>query len=285
MKRKFKVRITIVPLLFILISCSTAPKNPGDIFELRNRCESQLDLGSKEADHGNYEKALILLTESSRLAILCDDPSLLIRTGLSLGNVLLELGRKDEAFAQWNKSAAEAENTANRELAAVSRIHIARGRLLSGERNAQSVLDDVNREMASIKSDQLYVAFSWLVCGLCRREMGRYTEAETAVRNSLDIHVKGKYLTQASYDWFVIASIRSLAGSYDAALQALRSAIELDRRAENTFGLASDWRAMGDVYKKAGNAASSKQAYLRAAGIFRALGSEEEASAMEKTAN
>jgi len=286
MKRKFKMRITAVFFILIyFVSCSTAPKNPGDIFETRNRSEAQLELGSKEADRGNYETALILLNESKRLAILSDNPSLLIRTGLSLGNALFALGRTDEAFAEWNKSAAEAENTSNRELAAVSRVHIARGRLLSGSRDAQSVLDEVNREITAINSDQLYIAFSWLVTGLCRREMGRYAEAETAVRRSLDIHEKGRYLEQASYDWFVIASIRSLAGNYEAALQALRTARDIDRRTENSFGLASDWRAMGDVYNKAGNEAASRQAYQRAAAIFRALGNSDEASALEKKAN
>jgi len=123
------------------------------------------------------------------------------------------------------------------------------------------------------------------VMGVDDRELGSYTEAEAAVRRSLDIHVKGRYLEQVSYDWFVIASIRSLAGNYEAALQALRTAIDLDRRTENSFGLASDWRAMGDVYKKAGNETASGQAYLRSASIFRALGNNEEASALEKMAN
>jgi tetratricopeptide (TPR) repeat protein len=286
LKRSVKVRVTALSFIIIFaVSCSTAPKNPGEIFELRNRSESQLELGNKEADRSNYETALILLNESKRLAILSDNPSLLIRTGLSRGNVLLALGRTDEAFAEWSMSAAEAESTSNRELAAVTRVHIARGRLLSGRSNAQSVLEEVNREMSAIRSDQLYIAFSWLVTGLCQREIGRYAEAENAVRRSLDIHVKGRYLEQASYDWFVIASIRSLAGNYESALQALRTALDLDRRTENSYGLASDWRAMGDVYKKLGNEAASRQAYLRAATIFRALGSDTEASALEKMVN
>ncbi|MCL2065953.1 MAG: hypothetical protein FWG99_00615 [Treponema sp.] len=280
---KFTV-LRVIFILVVLASCSTAPRKPGAINELSMRSEYWLELGNKESDRGNLETALDLLNESKNQAVLADDPGLLIRTGLSKGNVLLSLGRTDEAFTEWEQALGEAGNIKDSELEAVSRVHIIRGNLLSGNAAAQRALDEVNHEISSIKKDQYYVAFAWLVAGLCQRELGRFPEAENSVRRSLAIHERGRFYEQAAYDWFLIASIRSLAGNYNGALSALQSAIELDRRMENSFGLASDWRAMGDVLAKAGRAEESRQAYQRAAAILRAMGEEGLAAELDKRA-
>lgn len=266
----------------LLCACSSAPQNPGEVYDLRNRSESQLDLGNKEADRGNYETALLIVDEARRIAVSVDDQGLRIRTGLSRGNMLFALGRGEEAAVAWENALEEAERLGHPELVAVSRVHKARGRLLSdgGAASAQAVREEVNGEMAVIK-DTLYTAFAYMVTGLAEKELGRYAEAEAALNRSLAIHEKARNLEQAAYDWYLIASFRSLAGNYNGARQALESAMALDRRVENSYGLATDWRALGDVLKKAGQSEEARQAYLRSAEIFRALGNDDEAAAME----
>jgi tetratricopeptide (TPR) repeat protein len=264
-------------------ACSTAPKRPAEIFELRDMAETQLELANTEADKGNYETALLLLTEARRIAVGVDDPSLRIRTGLSRGNVLFALGRREEASLLWNEALAEAEETGGQELAALSRIHIARGAILSaGEGGIDPALrEELGRNLGRIKSDDFYVAFGWVVAGLADKALGRYGDAEAAIKKALAIHEKGRYLEQAAYDWFLVASVRSLAGQYVGAREALEAAIALDRRTENSWGLAMDWRALGDVHKKAGNPAAAEAAYLRAAEIFRSLGMDAAAKEAE----
>ena len=271
----------IFALPLLLSACSTAPKKTGETYDLRRRAESQLELGNKQANHGNLDNALLFLNEAWRLAALTDDPGLRVRTGLSRGNVLFSLGHRDEAAAGWNDALAEASQMGNGELAAVCRIHISRGRLLSpnGGEQAQSVRDEVSRDLTLIKSERQYVAFAWTVVALAERELGRYAAAETALRRSLDIYEKDFNLELAAYSWFLIASSRSLSGNYGGARQALEAAIAFDRRVENSWGLANDWRAMGDVQTKAGNREAARTAYTRAAEIFRALGYEEAAAA------
>ena len=279
--RALRHAVWSVILFPLLAACSTPPKNPGEVYDLRNQSEAQLDLGNKQADRGNYETALVLLDEANRLAVISDDPGLRIRTGLSRGNTLFALGRGQEAALCWEQARLESEAWGNRELLAVSNIHILRGALLSGGADARSIREDINRETAAIKSDRRYIAFAWTVLGLAEKELGRYGEAEAAVKHSLDIHEKDHYLEQAAYDWFLIASFRSLAGNYNSARQALESAAALDRRVENSWGIAADWRALGDVYKKAGKPEESRKAYIRSAEIFRSLGNEEAAEEAE----
>jgi tetratricopeptide (TPR) repeat protein len=259
-----------------MAACSSPPKNPGEVYMMRRFAETQLEAGNKLADRGALEDALSTLNEAMRLAVALDDPSLRVRAGLSRSNVIFSMGRGQEAVEGWNEALAEAERAGNKELSAVGRIHIARGRLLSpgGKADAQSVRDEVEQNMGMVKSDRLYTAFSWTVIGLAEKELGRYAPAETAVRRSLEIHEKDRYFEQAAFDWFMIASFRSLSGDYQGAKKALESAIEFDRRVENSWGLASDWRALGDVSQKAGDQASARTAYLRAAGIFTAIGNE-----------
>jgi len=239
-------------------------------------------LGGRDADRGSFESALVILDEALRLAVAADDPGLRVRAGLSRGNVLFSLGRGEEAEKAWNDALGEAERAGNGELAAVSRVYIARGKLLSqadesaGGAAAQTIRDEVNRNLAQIK-DRYYTAFAWTIIGLAEKELGRYAPAEAAVRRAVDIHEKDRYFELAGYDWFMIASFRSLAGNYRGALEALETAAAFDRRVENSWGLASDWRAMGDVHRKAGSAEASRAAYQRAAEIFRALGNDEAA--------
>ncbi|MCL2441891.1 MAG: tetratricopeptide repeat protein [Treponema sp.] len=287
MNKQINIYVLVLSIFFILIiaSCSSAPKNPGDIYNLRNQAEEGLKTSNKEAGQGNLERALTLLTGYKRQAILADDPSLIIRICLSRGNVLFSLGRTEEAFAEWDFALGEAEKFRDSELLSVSRIFYARGNLISGRVTAQTVLDEVNRESVNIKKDRLYIAFSWQVRGLALRSLGRYTEAENAVKRSLEIHEKDRYLENASYDWYIIASIRSLAGNTAGALQALETSITIDRRIENSWGLAASWRAVGDVYHKAGRNNEALEAYRRARAIFAAIGNEHEVAEIDNRIN
>jgi ATP/maltotriose-dependent transcriptional regulator MalT len=277
MKRKL---IIFIAAIFIF-SCSTKPKNLGDIYTIRTQTEKEFSIANKEAGRGNYEIAQGLLEECRRKAISVDDAGLIIRCGLSLGNVLFSLG-KDNALSDLEKTVQLAQKHGDKELLSISKIYYERCMLLSGKVQPQTALDNVTREAANIKNDQLYIAFSWQVKGLAYRALNSYKEAENAFKQSLAIHEKEKYLENASYDWYNIASIRSTTGNTQGAVQALEEAIKLDRRVENSWALAANWRAMGDVQRKAGNNQAANEAYLRSKEIFNALGKSSDAAEIDK---
>ncbi|MDR1900193.1 MAG: hypothetical protein LBQ55_09310 [Treponema sp.] len=275
-------------MLFLMFACSTAPERPVEVRSLRKLGESQLELANQEMDRSNFDAALIMLEDTWRVAVSSDDPSLRIRTALSLGNAHFSLGQKEEAYAVWKNALQEAEDI--RELRAVCVVYIARADLLSAreaaaagdaadvKNTAQRVRTEVVEVIGFIK-DRLYTAFAWTVIAMADKELGYYAEAEAFARRALSIREKARYLEQAAFNWYLIASIRSVAGDYAGAVQALFQAIGFDRRAENTYGLGADWRALGDVYKKAGQADASEAAYRRSADIFRALRMESETAA------
>jgi len=280
-----KKTVLVLTVLLLFLSCSSQPKNAGDVVTLRSAAEKELNLGNNNAARGNYTVARDLLIECKNKAILTDDTRLIIRCSLSLGNAFLLNGQNSEAFEQFEQAIALAEANGEREMLSASRVYNARGKLVSGSAGAQSVLDEATREAANIK-DKLFTAFSWQVRGQALRELGSYRDAENAVKNSLDIHEKEKYLENVSYDWYTIASIRSLAGNASGALQALQSAIAIDRRIENSWGLAASWRAMGDVYRKGAREKEAADAYRRARNLYSALGYEREAKEIDiKLAN
>jgi len=268
-------------IILVLSSCSTAPKNNGDVNVLRRSAEKGLESANKEAGQGNFSNARNLLIEYKRMAILTDDPSLIIRICLSYGNVLLYLRKTDEAYAEWDQAITEAQKSGNKELLSVTRIFKARGNLFSERETAQSVLDEVNREIVNVKTNNLYIAYSWQTKGLAQMALGLYREAEDSIKKSLDIHEKEKALENASYDWYTIASIRSLSGNTAGALQALETAITIDRRIENSFGLAANWRAVGDIYRKMGRNDDALDAYKRAKAIFEAMGNKDEVTGID----
>jgi tetratricopeptide (TPR) repeat protein len=245
--------------------------------------QTQLELANRETDRENYGGALVFLEEARRLALSIDNPVLLVRTGLSRGNVLFYLGRAEEAAGEWQAALEEAEAAGEPELAALSRIHMARGRLLAasgsggeteGEnarRTAEEVRAQVREELDSLKTDRLAAALGWTVAGLAEKELRRWDDAEGSLKKALDIHERDNRLAEAAYDWFLIASVRSVAGRYDAALEALGNAVGFDRRAENSYGLAADWRALGEVYKKMGDTLRADAARRRSEAIFKSL--------------
>jgi tetratricopeptide (TPR) repeat protein len=269
--------------LFVMGGCSSAPKGPPEVRVQRRNAGIQLEAANREADRGNYEQALSLITEARRLAVSADDPSLIVRTGLSQGTIFAYMGQTAEAQAFFDAALAEAERTGDRELTAVSRVYIARSRLSSmiAEGNSGRVgeiRDQVRQELSLIKTDQTAIALGWTLIGLAEKALGRWNDAEKGIKNALDIHVKGKYLELAAYDWYLIASVRSVAGQYASALEALELSLGYDRQAENTYGLGPDWKAMGDVYTKMGNTADAENAYRRSAEIFRSIHREKEAA-------
>jgi len=278
MKRNIIIFVTVI----FIFSCSSKPKNSGDVIHIRAQTEKELALANKEAGQGNYVVAQGLLEECKRKAILTDDWGLIIRCGLSLGNVLFSFGREGEAFSEWEKAVQLAQKYGNKELLSVSKIYQARGMLISGNASAKIVLDEVNSEAANIKNDKLYIAFSWQVKALAYRALDSYKEAENAFKQSLSIHDKEKYLDNASYDWYNIASIRSMSGDTQGAIKAIEEAIKIDRRIENSWGLAANWRAMGDIQRKAGNSQASNEAYQRAKDIYTALMSFKDAAEIDK---
>ncbi|MDR2393947.1 MAG: tetratricopeptide repeat protein, partial [Treponema sp.] len=265
----------------LLGGCSSAPRRPAAVFTVKNLASTQLALVHKETDRGNYEQALDLLEEVRRLAVSTDDPELLIREGITRGNILYALGHTAEAEAVWNRALAEAELVGAAELAGIVRIYKARSLLLRDGATAARVKAQVNAELAALGSDKPALALSWTVIGLAEKELGRWSEAEGALQKALAIHEQDTYLEQAAYDWFLIASVRSMAGQYAGALEALGKAIGFDRRAENSYGLATDWRAQGDVYQKMGKSPEATEAYRRAAAIFRSIFLEAEALQVE----
>jgi tetratricopeptide (TPR) repeat protein len=268
--------------LALFASCSSAPKRPAQIVSVRQMGENQLNLVNKATDQGDYDRALLLLTEARRLAVSTDDPSLRVRIKLSEGNILFCQNKTGEAETAWNAALAEAEASGQAELVSQARIYLARSSLIAGTASTANVKDRVNKELAAIKSDTLTIALGWTVIGRAEQKDRNFSAAEAAYQKAAAIHDKANYLEQAAYDWYLIASSRSVSGQSAAAVEALNTALAYDRRAENTFGLASDWCALGDVYKRAGKPDEADAAYRRAAEIFRSISLEQAALATEE---
>jgi tetratricopeptide (TPR) repeat protein len=290
---KLRVIFFLAVLCGVFSACSSAPKRPAEVFLVREAAASQLEQANQKADRGNYNAALSLAAEARRMAVSVDDPSLRIRTALSMGNSLFFLGRREDADAAWRTALDDAETEGDAELAAITRIYRARGELLSalapadggttgGGAGIEGIRSRVQAELGLLKTDRLALALGWTVIGLAEKELGRYREAEDALRKALAIHEGERYLERTAYDWYLIASVFSVGGRYDDAIAALQEALKFDRRAENSYGLGKDWLAIGDVYSRAGKHDQARSAYQRSAGIFRAGDFAAEAEAAEK---
>jgi len=268
---------SITTVISVFSGCSSAPKKATEVFTDRNTAIKQLNLANSTANRGHYEEALSILEEARKLAVGADDPPLRLKTSMSRGNFLFALGRNAEAFAEWESAADEGDSSGEPVLAALARIYSIRAKIVlldtePSAENAQDLIEQLNREMTAVRSDNNAAAIGNVTLGLAEKQRGRWVDAENAVKKALSYHESEILLEDAAYDWFLIASIRSLAGNYDLSLNALSTAISFDRRAENGFGLASSWQATGDVLSKAGRGGEAAPAWRRAAEIYRAIG-------------
>ena len=279
--------LLILFFVFLLFSCSSAPQPTGEIYADRNLAFTQIDLANKAASRGRYNEALNLMEEARRLAVGADDPELRVRTAIGLGDILFSMGDHDEAFGEWEKAINEGGSSGQPVLASLARIYAIRAKLvmlangMGTDAAAEELRTQVNREIAVFRGDEIYDAIANITLGLAEKQLGRWDEAENAVRRALAIHEKNHRLEDAAYDWFFIASIHSVAGNYDDALEALEKAISFDRRAENGYGLASSWQAVGDVNGKAGRTTDARAAWQRAAEIYEAIGLTEKAKELQ----
>lgn len=286
---KIKNLLLFLVVTAFFVGCSTAPKRTSEITTERDAAENMLNSANQTANRGRYAEALLILVEARRLALGTDDPSLRIRTSISRGNILFSLEREAEAFAEWEAASLEADSSNESVLASLARIYTIRGKLMSMADEAGTVNADAIEElktllageMTNVRADVFSTASAYVTLGLAEKLLGRFSEAESAIRQALNIHERNDSLEDAAYDWFLVASIRSVAGNYEGALEALQMAIRIDRRLENGFGLASSWQAMGDVYRKAGRYGESEAAWRRAADIYRAIGLEDHAAKLE----
>jgi len=278
---KPKLTTLFLIIIFLLASCSSAPKRPAQVYTIQSMTDTLIGRANEEADQGNHSEALNLLTEAWRLAVTTDRPALRIRVNLGRANALYALGRTAEAERIWRITEIEANFNQEPMLASACRVFRARSMLMSGQTNPDEVLTLIQDEQGKLKQDKLFYALSWTVKGMAEKELGRFTEAEKSIMNALSIHEKERYLEQAAYDWYLIASVRSVAGNYRQALDALNHAIGFDRRAENTFGLAMDWAAMGEVFTKMGNDGPATMSWRRSAEIFRAMDKGAQAQEVE----
>jgi len=267
---------SLFTLLFL--GCSSAPQPTGDVYADRDDAVAQMNSANRAASRGQYDNALSLMDEARRLAVSSDDPGLRVRTSIGLGDILFSMGDHDNAFAEWEKAINEGDASGESVLASLARIYTIRAKLVmltNGMRadiDAEDLKVQLNAEMVAVRNDEIYSATAYITLGLAEKALGRWTEAEDAVRQALNIHEKNHRLEDAAYDWFLIASIHSFAGDYDKALEALGTAISFDRRVENGFGLASSWQAVGDVNDKIGKTEDARAAWQRAAEIYRAIG-------------
>lgn len=273
--------------------CSSAPERPVEVYEGRNAALGQIDLGNRAAIRGEYDSARLFFAEAWRLAVAADSPGTRTRVLLAEGNAWFNEGNRDRANDCWKRALAEATASKEAELAAVSRVYLARGSLAEGAPSpdmnsdtrraaALRARDAVRAEMPALKGNELFAAFAYRTLSLAEKELGDARAAETAILEAASIHEKGRYLEDAAYDWFLLASIRSKAGDYPGARGALNAAISFDRRAENPNGLAACWLALGTVEEKAGARDEAAAAYRRSAEIARAAFLADAARAAEK---
>ena len=182
------VQTCALPICTGILSCSSAPKKPDEIFTMRNAAQGHLELVNISVSKNDYSSAHTYIAEAWRLAVSCDDPNLRIRVLLCRGNALFNEGELDKARADWELSLYESTLENNTAMTAASKVHL--GRISLAEGKAAEAKDVATQAISALKTEPLFTAQAWRLIGLAEKEMGNSKEAENAFLHSEKIHSK-----------------------------------------------------------------------------------------------
>lgn len=255
----------LVFFIYILGSCSSAPKTPPQSLVVRNEAGRLVLLGAKSLREGQPAAARDYYMEAYRLYTLVDETEGRIRALDGLGRV------PGLDFNAWQKAQEIADLAEDQGLVALAALLKAEELLFSGEAGsldqAKNILVQAITSLGSRPSDK---ARAFRLYGTVLKQLEQYDEAIAVLKQAIEIDKKNKSFIELASDFYITASVYSKQGDYKSVVNYLKSAIEYDQRAENGSGLGSDYLALGTVYEKAGDIVRARQNYEKALDIYTA---------------
>lgn len=267
MRRTIFLAVSIMALMF---SCSSAPKAPDGIFDIKNKAADFTQFGNTYYAAGNYEQALRLfklaLTENTKVN---NEPGM-ARSYNSIGKTYIAMGDFETAVFELNKAESLAEELNSAEIFILTKNNMADIYFATKEyKKALDILLEVaEHAQFSPQEDQ---AVYYHNTAAAYKGLEDYSSAENYANQALVINKELKRFGEAAANYYLLASIYSKQHLNTKAIEYAFKALENDKLYENAPGIGKDLYALGLLYEENDDIQNSYRYFYKAFQVFEAL--------------
>jgi len=267
------LRVAAAALLVaaLLAGCSSAPRQPTQVVEKKNRAAEYTGIGNRAYIEGDYSGALTFFQQALAVNLSVDNGPGVIKSLCSIGKVHIALGQQpqaEEVFVRARRLAATAGDTVLEVQSAVGL-----GELLIAAGRSDEARDLLAAELRYEKplAGTRDLAILYHTLATAEKKLARLDEAKAHVDLALAINRKLKALEDVAANHFLLASIYAKREDYASALASAQAALDTDKGIENSLGIAQDLLALGIITTKLGRNEQAFDYLERSYGIYSAL--------------
>ena len=267
------IALAALPLL-LAAACSTAPEQPEEVTEKKNRAAEYTEYGNEQYNQGNYATALTFFRQALAYNVSVDNEKGIVESRNSLGKVYLALGQEDDALTSFRAALELAE--ALEDAALIARCSSNLGELyirgerydLAGEALARAL---ENTDTSRSTSD---LAILYHNLGMVAKKSDDLSGAMEHFTRALRINTELKLYQEMASNHYMIASLYSKGQEYAKALEHAGTALQYDKRVENSPGIAQDLLALGIISLRSSDREKAYAYFKRSHQVYLGLGDE-----------
>lgn len=253
-----------------ILACSSAPKAPDGIFDIKNKAADFTQFGNNYYAAGNYDQALRLfklaLVENTKV----NHELGMARSYNSIGKTFIAMGDFDTAILELHKAEVLAEELNSGEIYILTRNNMAD--IYFATKDYQTALDillEVSEYAQFSPREDQAVFFHNIAAAY--KGLDEYTSAENYANQALVINNELKRFGEAAANYYLLASIFSKQENHNRAIEFAFKALENDKLYENAPGIGKDLYALGILYEENNEIDNSYRYFFKAFQVFEAL--------------
>jgi tetratricopeptide (TPR) repeat protein len=255
----------------LLVGCSTAPRQPKEVVDTKNRASGYAGFGNRAYAQGDYAAAATFFQQGLALNLSVDNQPGVVQSLCSIGKVHVAVGQLDEAEEVFRRASRLAEALRQPSLEAQCATSLAE-LLLQRESNAEA-RDLLVRALAHEKelAGTRDLAVIYHTLGVAEKKLGALDQAQAHLETALAANRALGAAEEVGSNLYVLASVLSKRGDYAGALKYAEQALETDKGVENSLGIAQDLLALGIISTRLGKDEEAFSYLERSHGIYSAL--------------
>jgi len=275
-----KQSIIILSLfIFLLAGCSSAPKKPAGVFDIRNQAAGFAAFGNDYYAKGDFSQAARFFSDALTAYTSVFDPAGMAMSRISLAKVMIATGEFEAAAnllttAAQNKEGVKPEDAQYPNLSA--EFALTQGLLLLAQGKNDEALASFE-EVLSIpgkKPSNALLARVYHNIASVYKLQENWTQAREYAEKALVLNEKEKEYSAQASNHYLLASLSLKQGDSAGSIEHLEKALVLDRMMEDSLSIVQDLRAIGSVQFSAGNRKEAYRAWRNAYDILISLPGE-----------
>ncbi|RKX69154.1 MAG: hypothetical protein DRP60_16920 [Spirochaetes bacterium] len=260
--------------LFLLSSCSSKPKEPGEVYTRRLQADALLVQGYNQTDVLKFNPAWASFNQALNIYASLDNREGMINALLALGRTRRLTGDIDSTEELYNHARSLAVYSEDPRAMRSVLNHQADLALRQGNpEGAMALLTDRENELTEGRERSAQLRLR----GSARAALGFGDEAALLLVEAAEIALASGEAAAAAQAYYKLASLSSLGARFEEAESWALKALEADKSLEYASGIAADLRALAIISAKAEKNEAAEDYYRRSWLAWRALGRSKEA--------